>query len=118
MTPEATEAALYDIATRAHAWYVVGPDGQPSDAFDAQVAHLLSLSDGSVPQRPHSQSETALASFWRLIALIESPHHHHHHHYVDDDDDELLLLAGPERDAEDADALRTQLLRIVLMLSS
>ena len=71
-------------------WYTMGLDGaSPSDAFDVQAERLLAgLEDEGVKAK-------ALAAFWDLIALIE---------------------AGPSG-ADDAYALRTQLLRIVLMLS-
>ena len=80
-------------------WYTMGLDGaSPSDAFDAQAERLLAgLEDEGVKAK-------ALAAFWDLIALIEAG--------PSGADDVPSSCA-----ADDAYALRTQLLRIVLMLS-
>ena len=80
-------------------WYTMGLDGaSPSDAFDAQAERLLAgLEDEGVKAK-------ALAAFWDLIALIEAG--------PSGADDAPSSCA-----ADDAYALRTQLLRIVLMLS-
>ena len=94
LSADQVEAGLHDIAAHAHMWYTMGLDGaSPSDAFDVQAERLLAVSD--LNDEDEGVKAKALAAFWDLIALIE---------------------AGPSG-ADDAYALRTQLLRIVLMLS-
>ena len=99
LSADQVEAGLHDIAAHAHMWYTMGLDGaSPSDAFDVQAERLLAgLEDEGVKAK-------ALAAFWDLIALIEAG--------PSGADDAPSSCA-----ADDAYALRTQLLRIVLMLS-
>ena len=101
LSADQVEAGLHDIAAHAHMWYTMGLDGaSPSDAFDVQAERLLAVSD--LNDEDEGVKAKALAAFWDLIALIEAG------------------PSGPDAPscaADDAYALRTQLLRIVLMLS-
>ena len=103
LSADQVEAGLHDIAAHAHMWYTMGLDGaSPSDAFDVQAERLLAVSD--LNDDDEGVKAKALAAFWDLIALIEAG--------PSGADDAPSSCA-----ADDAYALRTQLLRIVLMLS-
>lgn len=94
------EHALYDVAMRAHSWYMIGPEGPPTDDFVADAQRAL-VEPPPLEPPPCMTDETSLACFYRLLTMLER---------------DLARPAEPTRPETEARALQLQVLSIIAMM--